>query len=76
MKEELLTLLEDVRPDVAFDKEKKLIDEGILDSFDIISIMQVIEEKFGVSIDIENLEPENFNSVDAMMELIKKLREK
>lgn len=74
MREELLALLEDVRPDVTFDSEKKLIDDGVLDSFDIISIMQVIEEKFGVLIDIENLEPENFNSVDAMIELIDKLK--
>lgn len=74
MREELLILLEDVRPDVDFDSERQLIDDGVLDSFDIISIMQVIEEKYGVEIDIDNLEPENFNSVEAMMNLIHKLQ--
>ena len=74
MREELLALLEDIRPDVEFEKETKLIDDGILDSFDIISIVQEMNETFDVNISVEELEPYNFNTVDAMIELITKLQ--
>jgi len=74
MKEKLLMILEDVRPDVEFEKEDKLIDGGILDSLDIISIVQAVEESFGVVIDMEDLEPDNFNSVDAIMNLVQRLQ--
>ena len=74
MKEKLLALLEDIRPDVEFEKETRLIDDGVLDSFDIISICQEMNEAFDVDIDVEDLEPYNFNTVDAMLELIAKLQ--
>ncbi len=72
MEEKLLALLEDIRPDVEFKNEKKLIDNGVLDSFDIISIVQAIDDTFGVEIDVEDLEPDNFNSYEAMTALIKR----
>ena len=75
MKEKLLALLEDVRPDVDFEKEKLLIDGSILDSFDIITIVQEMNEAFDIDIDVDLLEPENFNTIEAMMELITKLQE-
>ncbi len=74
MREKLLALLEDIRPDVEFEKEKKLIDDSILDSFDIISIAQEISETFDVEVNVEDLEPDNFNTIEAMMELIEKLQ--
>ena len=74
MKEKLLALLTDIRPDVEFEKEKKLIDDGVLDSFDIISIVQEMNEGFDIDIDVEELEPYNFNTIEAMMELIVKLQ--
>lgn len=74
MKEKLLALLEDVRPDVDFEKEKLLIDGSVLDSFDIITIVQEMNEEFDIDIDVEELEPYNFNTIEAMMELIEKLQ--
>ena len=74
MKEKLLALLEDVRPDVDFEKEKLLIDGSVLDSFDIITIVQEMNEAFDIDIDVEMLEPYNFNTIEAMMELIEKLQ--
>ncbi len=74
MNEKLLALLEDVRPDVDFHAETALIEDGILDSFDIISIVQAIAENFGVEIDVDDLEPENFNSITAIASLIEKLQ--
>ena len=57
-----------------FVKEKKLIDDGILDSFDIISIVNELNEHYDIEIDVDDLEPENFNSVEAMLELIHTLQ--
>ena len=74
MKEKLLALLQEIRPDVDFEKEKKLIDGGVLDSFDIISVVQEMNEAFDIEIDVEELEPHNFNTIEAMMELIQKLQ--
>ena len=72
--EELLKVLLGVRPDVDFKNEKKLIDDEILDSFDIIAIVNGLNEAFEIEIDIDDLEPENFNTVEAMYELVNRLQ--
>lgn len=74
-KEQLLKILQEVRPDVDFQAETALIDDGILDSFDIVTIVGEINEAFDVEISVDDLSPENFNSADAMLELVKKLQE-
>lgn len=73
--EELMTILSEIRPDVDFETETKLIDNGILDSFDIISIVGEVNTEFDVEINVEYLLPENFNSAEAIYELICKLQE-
>ena len=75
MKEKLLQVLSEVRPDVVFEKEKNLIDDGILDSFDIIQVVTELNENFDVEISVEDLLPENFNSIEGMIELIEKLQQ-
>lgn len=75
MREQILSILKGVRKDVDFENEKLLIDDQILDSFDIISIVGEFNDEFNIEIDVDDLEPENFNTVDAMEELIKKLSE-
>jgi acyl carrier protein len=72
--EEILKILQEIRPDVDFVNEKKLIDGEVLDSFDIITIVAEFNDAFNIDIDVEDLEPENFNSIEAMEELIKKLQ--
>jgi acyl carrier protein len=72
--DELLKLLSEICPKVDFVKEKKLIDDGILDSFDSISIVNELNEHYDIEIDVDDLEPENFNSVEAMLELIQTLQ--
>lgn len=74
--EELLEMLKGVRPDVDFEKEEALIDDGILDSFDVVSIISEIDDVFGVQIRITELDPENFNSVQAIRNLIESLKNK
>ena len=74
--DKLLELLKNIRPDVDFENETELIDEGILDSFDVVSIISEIDDAFGVQIRINELEPENFNSAEAIWSLIQKLKAK
>ncbi len=71
--EELKKILEEVRPDIDFDTEKQLIDDGILDSIDIIAIITQINDSFDVDINVQYLLPENFNSMEAIYSLIQKL---
>ena len=75
MREQILEILGGIRPDVDFVNEKLLIDDSILDSFDIISIVGEFNDAFDIEIDVEDLEPVNFNTVEAMQELIEKLQE-
>ena len=70
MKEQALKILKEIRPDVDFENETLLIDNSVLDSFDIISIVSEFNEAFDVSIDVEDLEPENFNTVEAMLAMV------
>jgi len=72
--EKLLELLKGVRPDLDFEKETALIDDGLLDSFDVVSIISEIDDVFGVQIRINELDPENFNSAEAIWNLIQKLK--
>lgn len=72
----MMNILQEIRPDVDFAKEKKLIDDHILDSFDIISIVGEFNETFDIDIDVEDLEPYNFNTVEAMWALITTLQNK
>ncbi|MDO5476479.1 MAG: phosphopantetheine-binding protein [Eubacteriales bacterium] len=74
-REELMEILEETRPDIDFAKEKALIDDELLDSFDIISIVSEINDAFDISINVNDLKPENFNSVDAILTLITRLQE-
>ena len=73
--EELLEILTDLHPDVDFELEDKLIDNGILDSFDIVTLISEISENFDVTISAEHIIPDNFNSAEALYALIQKLEE-
>ena len=66
MRQDLLELLNEICPGIDFETETALIDDGILDSLDIITIVQNLLLTFGVEIDVEDLEAENFNSLDAI----------
>jgi len=72
--DELLKILSGVCPKVDFVNEKKLIDDGILDSFDIISIVNELNEHYDIEIDVDDLEPDNFNTSAAILELVEKLQ--
>ena len=70
---DLLEILENLHPEVDFETCTTLIDDKILDSFDIITIISEINEEFDVVIPAEEIVPENFNSAKALHELVARL---
>lgn len=73
--EALLNILKDLHPDVDFEANDKLIDNKILDSFDIVTIIAEVDNAYGVAIPAEEIVPENFNSAKSLYALIKRLSE-
>ncbi|MBP3809664.1 MAG: acyl carrier protein [Saccharofermentans sp.] len=73
--EELIEILKDLHSDVDFDTCTTLIDDKILDSFDIVSIVSEVNDRFDVAIPAKELVPENFNSAKALWDLITRLEE-
>lgn len=72
--EKLMQILQEIRPDVDFENETALIDDGILDSFDVVSIISELDDAFNVQIRITELDPENFNSAESIWNLITELK--
>ena len=73
--EELLEILNDIQPGVDFENEKHLIDDHLLDSLSIISLVAELEDTFDVTIPAVEIIPDDFNSAEAMLEMLQRLRE-
>ena len=73
--EKLIEILSSLHPDVDFEANDALVDDGILDSLDIVTLVTEINAEFDVTIPAEEIVPENFNSAAALMELITRLDE-
>lgn len=73
--EELMELLASLKPEIDFGTEKELIDDGLLESFDVITLIAEIEDQFGVEIPAEEIVPENFNSAEGIWKLIERTKE-
>ena len=73
--EELLDILKSLHPDVDFEHCDSLIDDQILDSIDIVSLVAEISDAFDVAVPAEEIVPENFNSAQALWEMIQRLDE-
>ena len=73
--DELMNILQELHPDIDFETCDTLIDDQILDSIDIVSLVAEISDAFDVAIPAEELIPENFNSAQALWELIQRLDE-
>lgn len=71
--EKLLEVLEQLHPDVDFRNCETLIDDQVLDSFDIITLIAEIDSEFDVAIPAEEIIPENFNSAKTLYALIERL---
>ena len=72
---ELLEILNELHPDVDFTTQKGLVDDRIIDSLDIISLISEIDDCFDVVIPAEEIIPENFNSADAIYTMNRRLEE-
>lgn len=74
MEDQILALLKEEVPEVDFETDAALVDDGILDSFAITSIIAALSMEYGITIPYEEIVEENFNSVAAMAELVNRLR--
>lgn len=72
--EKLLEILEGVRPDVDFKEETALMDDGILDSFDIVTIISELNDAYDIHIKVTELNAANFNSMEAIMAMVRRLQ--
>lgn len=70
----LLELLKKEYPGVNFEEEETLVTDGTLDSVEIVSLIGEIEDTFDITISMEYIKPENFNSAKAMWEMIEELQ--
>lgn len=72
MKERILELLEGIQPDIDFENETALIDDSLLESFDVIQIVTSLMDEFDIFIDADDIEPENLNSLDAICAMVER----
>lgn len=72
---ELIDLLSNIKSDIDFSKEEKLIDDEIIGSLEILTIVMRIEKEYGIKIPISKIKPQNFNSAAAMWRMICELKE-
>ena len=71
-KKQILDMLADLKPEFDFTDSQNFIADGYLDSFDIISLTSMLEETFHIKIDGMDILPENYDSVDHLVNLVKK----
>lgn len=73
--EELIEILEDIKPDVDYEKCTTLIDDHFLGSLQIISLVAELEDAFDISIPTVEIKAENFNSAKALWTMVQKLKD-
>lgn len=72
MKEQVIEILNEICPGVDFERETALIDDGLIDSLDIVAVVTELMDTFDVQLGVDDLTPENFNSVEAICQLIER----
>jgi len=72
-RDEILAVLEEAAPNVDFTSSNRLIDDGVLDSLGIISVVSALSGKYNIEFDLDELEPKNLNSIDAITDTVQKL---
>jgi len=68
-------MLAELLPDISIESADRLVDDGYIDSFEMVSLVMELNETFGVSIGVLEITPENFNSARAIWSLIESLRD-
>ena len=74
MREDIINVLNEVKAGIDYEKEKSLITDGILTSFDIVILISLLNDKFDINISVMDLVPENFETVTDIEKLINKLK--
>lgn len=74
--EKIISILNGIDDSINWEEEKALIDDRILDSFGVITLVSELEEEFDVEIEASEMIPENFNSAEAVLRMIERLKEK
>ena len=72
----LLEILEEIKPGVDFNNSKNMIEEGLIDSFDIITIITAINSEFDIDFTVADIMPENFESVETLYNTIERIKNK
>lgn len=73
MKERIIKILTELRPEFDFtDESLNYIEEGMLDSFDVVSLVDALDTEFDIVIDGIDIVPENFSTLDSIMSLLRK----
>ena len=72
--EKLIEILEDIQPDADYESCTTLIDDGILDSFAILSIVSELQDEFDITITSADIIPDNFNSAKALWDMVCRLK--
>ena len=75
IKNDVLDILAELRPDVDFTAETKLVTNGVFDSFDIMSLVGLLSDAFDITISPAELTPANFDSADALAGMVSRLEE-
>lgn len=73
--ETLMNILREIDDSIDYEKEKALIDDRLLDSFGVITLVAELEDAFDISIEASEMVPENFNSAEAIYKMICRLQE-
>ena len=72
---ELLEILKEAMPKVDWEKGEDLVDDGIIDSMDVVTIISEITDAYDIEIPSEEMEPENFNSAEGIWRLLERMKE-
>ncbi len=72
--EKFLEMLKELRPNIDFENSENLIEDGSLDSLDVVEIIEAMESKMGIKLDGDDIDPDNFITVDKMWELVQKYK--
>lgn len=72
--EKLLEILESIKPGVDFKNSKNMIEEGLIDSFDIVTIVAKINEEFDIEFSVSEVVPENFATVETLYKTIERIK--
>lgn len=76
MREQIISLLEEVLPQIDFNSSDHLVDDRILDSISIVTLVSELSVEFGITFDLNRLKPENLNSIDAIVQTVESLMKK